>query len=189
MHMDHIWHQISKQIDLYFGQPRFKNLVEFDKFQLLIPHSNSYCKGIFNTVRKICTDGRYNLRSKDATLGHASINVYTEAISIRNNILGILMPKISIFGKKLACYKWEPIKCILAQVKSTTYKKLQVRKNKNNKQQLMRTQKTELKWSSSMIKLVVNKPHTISNFPFSSSMIFKACYKPHTVFYFPFTSS
>ena len=73
MHMDHILHQISKQNDLYFGQPRFKNLVEFDKFHLLIPHSNSYYKDIFNTVGKICTDGRYNLRPKDATLGHASM--------------------------------------------------------------------------------------------------------------------
>ena len=45
MRIDHIWHQISKQIDLYFGHPRIKHFVEFAKFLLLIPHSNSYCWG------------------------------------------------------------------------------------------------------------------------------------------------
>ena len=44
MRTDHIWHQISKQIDLYYGQPRFKHLAEFAKFLFLIPHSNSYRK-------------------------------------------------------------------------------------------------------------------------------------------------
>ena len=32
MHIDHIWHQIPKQIDLYFGQPRFKHLAELLNF-------------------------------------------------------------------------------------------------------------------------------------------------------------
>ena len=45
MRIDHIWHQISKQIDLYSGHPRIKHFVEFPKFLLLIPHSNSYCWG------------------------------------------------------------------------------------------------------------------------------------------------
>ena len=70
MHMDHIWHELSKQIDLYtlyFGQPRFKHVAEFAKFLFLIPHSNSYCEGIFNTVRKICNYGCHNLRPKDAS--------------------------------------------------------------------------------------------------------------------------
>ena len=31
MCIDHIWHHISKQIDLYSGQPRFKHLAEFAK--------------------------------------------------------------------------------------------------------------------------------------------------------------
>ena len=66
-----------------------------------------------------------------------------ETTSIRNNLFGILIPKINLFGKKLACYEWEPTKSILAPSKSATYKNLQARKN-SNKQQLMRTQKTEL---------------------------------------------
>ena len=37
MHIDHICHQISKQVDLCFGQPRFKHLAEFAKFPFLIP--------------------------------------------------------------------------------------------------------------------------------------------------------
>ena len=126
MHIDHICHQISKQVDLYFGQPRFKHLAEFAKFPFLIPQNNSYCESIFSTVRKTFTDCRHNLE-KDATEGHAFTTVYTKTISIRNNLLGILIPKITIFGKKLACYEWEPIKCILAQAKSATYKNLQAR--------------------------------------------------------------
>ena len=94
----------------------------------MIPHSNSYCGSILSTIRKICTDGRHNLE-KDATQGHASTNVYTETTSIQNNLPGILIPEINIFGKKkLACYEWEPTKSILAQAKSATYKNLQARK-------------------------------------------------------------
>ena len=61
MHIDHTRHQISKQTDLWTGQPRFKHLAEFAKFLFLIPHSNSYCESIFSTVRKIRTDGRHNI--------------------------------------------------------------------------------------------------------------------------------
>ena len=53
MHTDHTWHQISKQIDLYSGHPRFKHLAELAKFPFLILHSNSYCESIFSTIRKI----------------------------------------------------------------------------------------------------------------------------------------
>ena len=70
MHTDYIWHQISKQIDLYFGKPCFKHLAEFANFLLLIPHSNSFFESIFSTVKKVCSDGPHNLR-KDATKGHA----------------------------------------------------------------------------------------------------------------------
>ena len=72
--------------------------------------------------------------------------MYTEAISIRNNLLGILIPKINIFGKKkLACYEWEPTKSIYPQAISGTYKNLQGRtKNNNNKQRLTMTRKIEL---------------------------------------------
>ena len=112
MRIDHIWHQISEQIDIYSGQPRFKHLAEFPNFLLSILHNNSYCESIFSTIRKICTDA--------SRQGHASSNVYAETRVIRNNLLGILIPKINIFRKKLACCEWEPIKCILAQAKSAT---------------------------------------------------------------------
>ena len=81
-----------------------------------------------------------------ATQGHASTNVYTETVSIRNNLLGIPIPQINIFGKKkLACYEWEPAKSIHAQAKSAAYKNLQVgQKNSNNKQWLTMTRKIEL---------------------------------------------
>ena len=51
-HIWHIWHQISKQIDLYSGRPRFKYLVEFAKFLLLISHSNSYCESVFSSIAR-----------------------------------------------------------------------------------------------------------------------------------------
>ena len=66
MRTDHIWHQVSKQTDLYSGQPHFKHLTEFAKFLLWIPHSDSYCESIFSTIRKTWTDGCHNL-GKDAT--------------------------------------------------------------------------------------------------------------------------
>ena len=50
---------------------------------------------------------------EDAAQGHASTSLYTETACLSNNLLGILTPKINIFGKN------------------------------NNKQQLMRIQKTE----------------------------------------------
>ena len=53
MRTDHIWHQISKQIDLCSGQPRFKHLAELAKFHLFILHNNSYRESIFSTIRKI----------------------------------------------------------------------------------------------------------------------------------------
>ena len=112
MRIDHIWHQISEQIDIYSGQPRFKHLAEFPNFLLSIPHNNSYCESIFSTIRKICTDA--------SRQGHASSNVYAETRVIRNNLLGILIPKINTFTKKLACCEWEPTKYILAQAKSAT---------------------------------------------------------------------
>ena len=101
----------------------------------MIPRSNLFCEGKFSTIRKIYTDSRHSL-GKDATQGHAFSSLYTETISMRNNLLVILMPKINIFGKKkLACYEWEPTKSVFAQVKSATYRlgNLQARKNNNNK--------------------------------------------------------
>ena len=114
MRIDHIWYQTSKQTDLYSGQPRFKHLTEFANFY--------FCKFKFSTIRNIYTDSRHNL-GKDATQGHAFSSLYTETISMRNNLLGILMPKVNIFGKKkLACSEWEPTKSVFAQVKSATYR-------------------------------------------------------------------
>ena len=62
---DHIWQQLSKLTDLYSGQSGLKHIVEFFKFLILIPHSNSYCDNL-SAIRKICTDGRHNL-GKDST--------------------------------------------------------------------------------------------------------------------------
>ena len=133
MHIDHMRHQLSKQIDLYSGQPHFKHLAEFAKILLLIPHDNSYCESIFSTIRKICTDGCHNL-GKDATQGHASTSVYTETTSIRNNLLGILILRITILGKKkLACYKWEPQSLSLLKQNLQHTKTFRLGKNSNSK--------------------------------------------------------
>ena len=106
--IDCVWNQISKITVAHTGQPRFQHLAHLAKFLILIPHSDSFCESVFSTIRKICSDGRHNL-GKDATLGHASTSVYNATTSIRNNLLGILIPKINLFWKrKLASYEWKP---------------------------------------------------------------------------------
>ena len=130
--IDYVWNQISKITVAHTGQPRFQHLAHLAKFLLLIPHSNSFCESVFSTIRKICSDGRHNL-GKDATLGHASTSVYNATTSIRNNLLGILIPKINIFWKrKLACYEWEPTNKVITTAKSVTYKNLQARRQAND---------------------------------------------------------
>ena len=43
------------QVQMMNFQPRFKHLAEFEKFQLLISHSNSYYESIFCTMRSALT--------------------------------------------------------------------------------------------------------------------------------------
>ena len=94
-----IWHQMWQFTESHSNQHQFKNLSQLAKFLLLIPHSNSYCESVFSTIRKICTEYRYNF-GKNTQQGHASTSVYKETTSIRNNLLGVLIPKINIFCKK-----------------------------------------------------------------------------------------
>ena len=44
-----------KQLQMMNFQPRFKHLAEFEKFLLLIFHSNSYYGNIFCTIRSALT--------------------------------------------------------------------------------------------------------------------------------------
>ena len=97
--IDLIWHQISQLTEPHSNQHQFKNLSQLAKFLILILHSNSYCESAFSTISKICTDYRYNF-GKNAQEGHASTSVYEETTSIRNNLLGVLIPKINEFCKK-----------------------------------------------------------------------------------------
>ena len=72
----------------------------------------------------------YTRSQGHSTQGHGSTSKYAEINFVRNDRFYILIPKINIFGKKkLACYEWKPRKSILTQVKSSTYKNLQARKN------------------------------------------------------------
>ena len=113
--------------------PRFKHLAKLAKVLLLIPHSNSYCESVFSTIRKICTDGRHNL-GKDAAKGHASTSVYKDTTTIRNNLIGILITKINIFGRrKIQCYEWEPPKQVITHAKSVTYTTLKARRDAANR--------------------------------------------------------
>ena len=126
IHNDHIWYQISMEIDLYSGQPHYKHLTEFAEVLLLVSHSNSYCEIIFSTIRKICTDGCHERRYNKVM----HLLVYTQKHHLKKNShLGILTPKVNIFGKKkLACHEWEKAKLILAQAKSATCKNLEAMK-------------------------------------------------------------
>ena len=107
MHIDHIWHKISKQIDVYSGQLCFKHLEEFAKFIFLIPRGNSYCEIIFSTIRKICTDG-----SEAVTGGvlknFVNFSVFLEKvflkilqISLENNALNSLVNNIEGLPKEV----------------------------------------------------------------------------------------
>ena len=78
------------------------------QYLFLILYSNSYCESTFSTTE---------ILGKDTTNG-----VYTETLSIRNYLLGILIPKINIFGQ-LACYEWEKRKCILCSNKICNIKR------------------------------------------------------------------
>ena len=130
--IDLVWHKISLLKDPFSGLPRFQHLSKLAKVLLLIPHSNAYCESVFSTIGKICTDGRHNL-GKDAKKGHASTSVYKDTTSIRNNLLGILITKINVFGRqKLKCYEWGPPKQVIAHAKSVTYTDLKARREAKN---------------------------------------------------------
>ena len=130
--IDQVWHKVSLLNDAFSGLPRFKHLAKLAKVLLLIPHSNAYCESVFSTIRKICTTGRHNL-GKDAAKGHASTSVYKDTTSIRNNLLGILITKINIFGRrKIQCYEWEPPKQVISHAKSVTYTNLKARRDAAN---------------------------------------------------------
>ena len=73
--------------------PRFSNLA---RFLLLIPHSNSFCDSVFSTVKKILTDSKQNL-GKDIVGRDAHSRVYESETGIRNNLVGLIIPKINIF--------------------------------------------------------------------------------------------
>ena len=70
--------------------PRFSNLSNLARFLLLIPHSNSFCESVFNTVKKILTDSKQNL-GKDIVGRYAHSSVYERETGIRNNLLGLLI--------------------------------------------------------------------------------------------------
>ena len=104
--------------------PRFPNLSKLARFLLLIPHSNSFCEGVFNTVKKILTDSRHNL-GKDVIRGHAHSSVYEDETGVRNNLVGLLIAKINIFKQQqIICYEWQPSKQLLKSAKSATYRNL-----------------------------------------------------------------
>ena len=98
-----------------------RNVNMYLKFLLLIPHSNAYCKSIFNTVKKIFTNDRHNL-GKNKTERHASTSVYQSTCGIRNNLVDVLITKINIFLKQgIKCYEWKPSEKFINSEESVTY--------------------------------------------------------------------
>ena len=58
---------------------------------------------------------------KDTAKGHASTSVYKDTTTIRNNLIGILITKINIFGRrKSQCYECKPSKQVITHAKSVT---------------------------------------------------------------------
>ena len=122
--IDQFWLEISKMKDSVTGIQRFPNLSNLARFLLLIPHSNSFCEGVFSTVKKILTDSRYNL-GKDVKKGHAHSSVYEDRTGIRNNLVGLLITKINVFKQQnIKCFEWQPSKALMKDAKSVTYKNL-----------------------------------------------------------------
>ena len=54
--IDQYWLEVSLMKDAATETPRFPNLSKLARFLLLIPHSNSFCEGVFSIVKKILTD-------------------------------------------------------------------------------------------------------------------------------------
>ena len=103
---------------------RFSNLSNLARFLLLISHSNSFCEGVFSTVKKILTDSRHNL-IKGVIRGHVHSGVYEDETGIRNNLVGLLIAKINILKQQqITCYEWQPSKQFLKSTKSATYRNL-----------------------------------------------------------------
>ena len=126
--IDLFWYEMSMLKDSVTGTPHFPNLTNLTRFLLLIPHSNSFCKGVFSTVKKILTDAWHNL-GNDVKKGHAYSSVYEGETGIRNNLIGLLVTKINIFQQqKIACYQWEQSKALMKNAKSITYQNLSARK-------------------------------------------------------------
>ena len=104
--------------------PHFPNLSNLARFLLLTSNSNSFCEGVFSTIKKILNDSRHNL-SKDIIRGHAHSSVYEDETGTRNNLVGLLTAKINIFKQQqITCYEWQPSKELSKSAKSATYKNL-----------------------------------------------------------------
>ena len=90
--VDQYWFEMSLMKEVVTEIPRFPNLFNLARFLLLIPHRNSFCEGVFSTVKKICTDSRQNL-GKYIVGRHAHSSVYESKTGIRNNLVGLLIAK------------------------------------------------------------------------------------------------
>ena len=120
--IDQYWFEIPLMKEVVTQIPRFPNLSNLAKFLLLILHRNSFCEGVFSTVKKVCTDSRQNL-GKYIVGRHAHSSVYESETGIRNNLVGLLIAKINIFKQQqLACYQWKPSKELLKISKFITYR-------------------------------------------------------------------
>ena len=87
--IDQYWFKISLMKEIVTQIPRFFSLSNLVRLLLLIPHSNSFCEGVFSTVKKILIDLTIDL-GKDIVGGHAHSNVYESETGIRINLVGLL---------------------------------------------------------------------------------------------------
>ena len=103
--IDQYWLEVLLMNDAATETPLFSNLSNLARFLLLIPHSNTFCEGVFSIVKKILTNSRDNL-GKDVIRGHAHSSVYEDETGIRNKLVGLLIAKINIFQQQqITCYE------------------------------------------------------------------------------------
>ena len=56
--IDQHWLEVSLMKDACTETPRIPNLSNLARFLLIIPQRNSFCEGVFSTVKKILTDSK-----------------------------------------------------------------------------------------------------------------------------------
>ena len=111
--IDQYWLEVLLMKDAASETSCFPNLSNLARFLILIPHSKSFCEGVFSTIKKVFNDSRNNM-GKDVMRGRAHSSVYEDEADIRNDLVDLLIAKVDISKQQqITCYEYEPSKQFL----------------------------------------------------------------------------